>query len=174
MEGVPMDYPIAVIEKAKRMEQLLQRVAAGESLTDVCADLGVSVDEKRFAALQAKYEAGDRTWKALLDGRFGHERKAHSALRAWLYERKEQDETLRAPQLARETEEKFGVRLSEGHTNYLLRKRGLTAPPGRPYKKLPPVETTPETAPEPTESLGQAGTFFPRSSEARDGSQRDH
>jgi len=169
-----MDYPVAVIEKAKRMEQLLQRVAAGESLTDVCADLGVSVNEKCFAALQAKYEAGDRMWKALLDGRFGHERKAHSALRAWLYERKEQDETLRAPQLARETEEKFGVRLSEGHTNYLLRKRGLTAPPGRPYKKPPPVETTPETAPEPTESMGQAGTFFPRSSEARDGSQRDH
>jgi len=169
-----MDYPVAVIEKAKRMEQLLQCVAAGEPLTDVCADLGVSVDEKRLAALQAKYEAGDRTWKALLDGRFGHERKAHSALRAWLYERKEQDETLRAPQLVREIEEEFGVRLSDEHINYLLRKRGLTAPPGRPYKKPPPVETTPETAPEPTESLGQAGVFFPRSSEARDGPRRDH
>jgi transposase len=174
MEGVPMDYPVAVIEKAKRMEQLLQRVAVGESLTDVCADLGVSVDEKRLAALQAKYEAGDRTWKALLDGRFGHERKAHSALRAWLYERKEEDETLRAPQLVREIEDKFGVRLSDEHINYLLRKRGLTAPPGRPYKKPVPVETTPETASEPTESLGQAGTFFPRSSEARDGPQQDH
>jgi transposase len=170
MEGVPVDYPVAVIEKAKRMEQLLQRVDAGESLADVCADLGVSVNEKRLAALQARYEAGDRTWQALLDGRFGHERKAHSALRAWLYERKEQDETLRAPQLAGEIEEKFGVRLSEGHINYLLRKRGLTAPPGRPYKKPQPAET----APEPTGSLGQAGAFFPRSSEARDGTERDH
>jgi hypothetical protein len=27
-----MDYPTAVIEKAKRMEKLLQRVAEGESL----------------------------------------------------------------------------------------------------------------------------------------------
>jgi len=169
-----VDYPIAVIEKAKRMEQLLQRVDAGESLADVCADLGVLVNEKRLATLQARYEAGDRTWKALLDGRFGHEQKAHSALRAWLYERKEQDETLRAPQLAGEIEEKYGVRLSEGHINYLLRKRGLTAPPGRPYKKPPPAETTPETAPEPTGSLGQAGAFFPRSSEARDGAGRDH
>ena len=150
-----MDYPVAVIEKAKRMEQLLQCVAAGEPLTDVCADLGVSVDEKRFAALQAKYEAGDRTWKALLDGRFGHERKAHSALRAWLYERKEQDEALRAPQLVREVEDKFEVRLSDEHINYLLRKRGLTAPPGRPYKKPPPVETTPETA-----VLGENGHPF--------------
>jgi transposase len=174
MKGVPVDYPVAVIEKAKRMEQLLQRVDAGESLADVCADLGVSVNEKRLAALQARYEAGDRTWKALLDGRFGHERKAHSALRAWLYERKEQDKTLRAPQLAGEIEEKFGMRLSEGHINYLLRKRGLTAPPGRPYKKPPPAETTPETAPEPAGSLGQAGAFFPRSSEARDGAERDH
>lgn len=174
MEGVPVDYPVAVIEKAKRMEQLLQRVDAGESLADVCADLGVSVNEKRLAALQARYEAGDRTWKALLDGRFGHERKAHSALRAWLYERKEKDKKLRAPQLAGEIEEKFGVRLSEGHINYLLRKRGLTAPPGRPYKKPPPAETTPETAPEPTGSLGQAGAFFPRSSEARDGAERDY
>lgn len=169
-----MDFPVAVIEKAKRMEQLLQRVSASESLADVCADLGVSVDENRLATLQAKYEAGGRIWKALLDGRFGHERKAHSALRAWLYERKEQDETLRAPQLAREVEEKFGVKLSEGHINYLLEKRGLTAPPGRPYKKPPPGETTPETTPEPTESLGQAGIFSPRSSEARDGPQRDH
>lgn len=169
-----MNYPLAVVEKAKRMEQMLARVAAGESLADVCADLGISVDGKRLAALQAKYEAGGRTWRALLDGRFGHAREAHSALREWLYERKEQDETLRAPQLAQEIEERFRVKLSDGHINYLLRKRGLTAPPGRPYKRQLPTETTPEPASEPTESLGQAGTFFPRSSKARNGRCGDH
>ena len=76
-----MNYPKAVIEKAKRMEKLLQRTAKGETLEQVCADLRVSVNEKRLAALQAKYEAGGKSWQALLDGRFGHEQKAHSALR---------------------------------------------------------------------------------------------
>lgn len=51
-----MDYPEAVIEKAKRHEELLQRVAAGESHVQVCAELGIHVDEERLAVLQAKYE----------------------------------------------------------------------------------------------------------------------
>ncbi len=57
-----MDYPKAVIEKAKQHEELLQRVAAGESRAQVCVDLGINVAEDRFAVLQAKYKAGGRTW----------------------------------------------------------------------------------------------------------------
>jgi transposase len=166
-----MDYPKVVIEKAQKMEKLLQRVDAGEPLDQICAELDVEIDEKRLVALQAKYKAGGETWEALLDGRFGHPHTAHSELRAWLYERKEQDETLRAPKLAKEIERKFHVVLSSGHINYLLRQRGLTAPPGRPYKD-PPVEQE-EQAPITTESLDNAGTFFPGSSQGRDGCSSD-
>ena len=116
-----MDYPEAVIEKAQKMEKLLQRVEAGEPLDRVCVDLEVEIDEKRLGALQAKYKAGGRTWEALLDGRFGHPHTAHSELREWLYERKKQDETLRAPKLAKEIERKFHMVLSPGHINRLRR-----------------------------------------------------
>jgi hypothetical protein len=163
-----MDYPEAVIEKAKLHKELLQRVAAGEPRAQVCADLGINVDEDRFAILQAKHEAGGRTWQALLDGRHGHAKKVHSAIREWLYERKEQDEDVRASALVREVEEKFGVKVSDGHINYLLRKRGLTAPPGRPYKR-PSTEGASELTTGSTESLDNAGIFFPGGSEGRDG-----
>jgi transposase len=167
-----MDYPRAVIEKAQKMERLLQRVDAGEPLDQVCVELEVELAEKRLAALQAKYKAGGETWEALLDGRFGHPHTAHAELREWLYERKKQDETLRAPKLATEIEKKFGVVLSAGHINYLLRKRELTAPPGRPYKD-PPAEQEKEQPPTTTESLDNAGTFFPGSSQGRDGCSPD-
>ena len=110
--------------------------------------------------------------EALLDGRFGHAHTAHSELREWMYERKKQDERLRAPKLAEEIEKKFGVVLSAGHINYLLRKRALTAPPGRPYKR-PPDEQGEEVPPTTTESLDNAGTFFPGSSQGRDGGPSD-
>ncbi|MCP4544598.1 MAG: winged helix-turn-helix domain-containing protein [Chloroflexi bacterium] len=163
-----MDYPEAVIEKAKRHEELLQRVAGGKSRVQVCTELGINVDEERFAVLRAKYETGGRTWQALLDGRHGHAKKVHSAIREWLYERKEQDEDVRAPALVGEVEERFGVKVSDGHINYLLRKRGLTAPPGRPYKRSPAEEAA-ELITESPESLDNAGIFFPGGSEARDG-----
>jgi hypothetical protein len=168
-----MDYPKVVIQKAQKMETLLQRVDAGESLDQVCAELNVDIEEKQLVALQAKYKAGGETWEALLDGRFGHSHKVHSAMLAWLYERKEQDKTLRAPALAEKVKNKFGVVISPGHINYLLRKRALTAPPGRPHKD-PPAEQEEEQPPASTESLDNAGTFFPGSSQGRDGSSPDH
>jgi DMSO/TMAO reductase YedYZ molybdopterin-dependent catalytic subunit len=67
-----MEQPSAVIEKAKRLERLLQRVEQGEPLEQVCTELDLAVDPKWLARLQAKYEAGGRTWEALLDGRYGH------------------------------------------------------------------------------------------------------
>jgi transposase len=167
-----MNYPEAVIEKAQKMEKLLQRVDAGELLERVCAELEVDIDEKQLAKLQRKYKAGGETWKALLDGRFGHTHTVHSEMREWLYERKKQDETLRAPKLAKEIEKKFGLVVSDGHINYLLRKRGLTAPTGRPYKD-PPAEQKEEPCSTTTESLDNAGIFFPGSSQGRDGGTSD-
>ena len=167
-----MDYPEAVVEKAQKMEKLLQRVNGGEPLDQVRAELDVEIDEKRLAALQAKHRAGGENWEALLDGRFGHPHTAHAELREWLYERKRQDETLRAPKLATEIEKKFGVVLSAGHINYLLRKRGLTAPPGHPYKD-PPTDQEEEQPPTDTESVDNAGLFFPGSSQGRDGDSSD-
>ena len=91
-----MDYPDAVIAKAKRMATLIERVESGESLAEISTELGTALSPDQLANLQAKYENGGRRWKALIDGRFGHDVKAHSALREWLYERKRQNPSLRA------------------------------------------------------------------------------
>jgi transposase len=164
-----MDYPPAILEKAQRLEQLLLRVAAGEALDEVNEALGFSLDQKQQARWQTKYEAGGHKWEALIDGRQGHGRKARTELREWLYGRKEGDEEVRAPQLADEIKEKFDVELSDGHINYLLRKRGLSAPPGRPYKTQPPAEKAKVEPVAPSESDDNAGIFFPRGGEGRDG-----
>jgi transposase len=156
-----MEYPAAVLEKAHRLERLLQAVAAGEPLDEANEALGFSLDQRQLAHWQAKYEAAGCQWQALIDGRQGHPRTANSAVREWLYARKEEDEELRAPHLAIEIKEQFGVELSAVHINYLLRKRGLTAPPGRPYSKQPAGEEAPATAPTPGESVDNAGLFFP-------------
>ena len=168
-----MDYPDAVIAKAKRLATLIERVESGESLSGVCAGLGVSISSDQLTKLQTKYETGGREWEALLDGRFGHDVKAHSALRAWLYERKGQEPSLRASQLAQEIAEKFNVELSIGHVNHLLRKRGLTAPPGRPFKRQEEATAEKETREEAAASQENVGLFFPGGSEASPGCQRD-
>jgi transposase len=155
-----MDYPDAVIAKAKRTATLIERVENGESLAEVCTELGVSIRAEQLTKLQAKYETGGREWQALLDGRFGHDVKVHSALKEWLYERKRQDSSLRASHLAKEIAEKFDVELSAGHINHLLRKRGLTAPPGRPFAQKTTTEEQ-EPREEATESQENAGLFFP-------------
>ena len=164
------EYPEAVLEKAQRLEQLLLRVEAGESLDDLNEELGFDLDREDLARQQAKYEAGGRTWEALIDGRHGHPCKAHSALRERLYARKKEDKSLRAPQLAEEIEEKFGVKLSAGHINYLLRKRGLTALPGRPPKEQPPDEEAAAAPAVPNAPVDNAGIFFPRSGKGGAGS----
>jgi transposase len=164
-----MDYPQAVLEKAKRLAQLLQRVAAGESLENANEALGFDLDKGELARAQAKYESGGHTWQALIDGRHGHSRKVNAALREWLYTRRQEDESVRAPQLVEEIKAQFGVTLTDGHINYLLRKRGLSAPPGRPYKRKP-EGTASDDAATSTESVENAGLFFPRGSKAGDGS----
>lgn len=164
-----MDYPAAILEKAQRLEQLLLRVEAGETLEAANVAFGFHLDERQLARWQAKYAAEGRRWEALLDGRQGHPRQAHSALREWLYARKEQDDQLRAPQLAAEIEEKFGIKLSTGHINYLLRKRGLTASPGRP-PKCPEGAAKPSATPDaPGVSMDNAGIFPPRGGEGGNG-----
>jgi hypothetical protein len=80
-----MTHPPAVIGKAQRLERLLLRLEEGEPLEQVQVDLSLSVEAEDIARLQAKYEAGGRSWEALIDGRHGHPQKAHSALREWMY-----------------------------------------------------------------------------------------
>ena len=164
-----MEYPTAVQEKAKRLEQLLQRVAAGEPLDAVNETLGFDLDEEQLAHAQAKYESGGSTWEALIDGRYGHAQKVHSGIREWLYTRKERDEDVRAPQLTKDIQEKFGVKVDPGHINYLLRKRSLTAPPGRPFKEKPVGEETKDEATTSSESIDNAGIFFPGRSKSGNG-----
>ena len=150
-----MNRPKAVLEKAQRLEQLLLRVAAGEPLDELNEKLGFDLDEEELARQQAKYEEGGHTWEAVIDGRHGHAHKIHSGIREYLYTRKENDDSLRARQLAEEVEEKFDVEVSIGHVNYLLRKRELTAPRGHPPKKPDPDEKARD------ESVENAGVFFP-------------
>jgi transposase len=168
-----MEYPDAVIAKAKRMARLIERVEKGESLSEVCTEVGISLSSEQFRRLEAKYETGERKWEALQDGRFGHDVKVHSAMKEWLYERKRQDGSLRAPQLAQEIAEKFDVELSVGHINHLLRKRSLSAPPGRPFAEKEAKEEQEERE-EATACQENAGLFFPGGREASAGRQRDH
>lgn len=169
-----MNHPQAVGEKAQHLEQLLQRVEAGEAFEPVRAELDLRIQEKDLPELRAKYEAGGRKWEALIDGRYGHPQTAHGALREWMYERKREDESLTARELGEEIAERFGVQLSEGHTNYLLRKMELTRPPGRPNRGGKPtgseVVSTPTASPD--HSLENGGIFFPGSGQARDGDYR--
>jgi transposase len=158
-----MAYPPAVIDKAKKQEKLLQTRAAGKSLAEARAISGIAAMTVREAnRLQRKYEAGGRTWQGLLDGRFGHDIKANSALKEWLYERKRQDVTIRANQLVEEIKERFGVEFRAGHINYLLRKEGLTAPMGRPEKQAGRGTANQAAEPE-ASSQENAGIFFPGS-----------
>jgi transposase len=166
-----MIHPLAVCEKAQRLERLLLRLEAGEPFDPVCADLGLSVRAEDVPKLQAKYEAGGRRWEALIDGRYGHPQTAHSALREWMYERKREDESLRARELAEEIAEQFQVELSIGHINYLLRKVELTRPRGRPHRRREEEEgeAVSSAAAPSDESLDNGGIFFPGGGEARDG-----
>ena len=155
-----MNHPVAVCAKAQRLEQLLLRVAAGEPLGQVCADLRVQVSEAELADLQARYEAAGRRWEGLVDRRYGHPQKVSSAIREWLYEWKRQHPEATAPAVANAVQQAFNVAVSPGHINYLLRKVGLTGPPGHPYPKAEaPGEEGAPAAEEP-ELLEQAGLFF--------------
>jgi hypothetical protein len=94
-----------------------------------------------------------------------------------MYERKREDESLTAGELAVEMEEQFQVELSAGHINYLLRKVELTRPRGRPCRRREEDEegeATPAPEAQSDESLDNGGAFFPRSSQAGDGDHRGH
>jgi transposase len=154
-----VDHPQAVIEKAQRLAQLLQRVEQGEVLAEICVEIGVEVTPDRLVALQMKYEAGGRSWEALIDGRHGHEQKVTADMKEWLYERKRQDKTLTGPQLVKAIKEQFRVELSVGHINHLLRQVELSRQTGRPPK--PVVEKETETEEITEQVVDNAGLFFP-------------
>lgn len=152
-------HPEVVIEKAQRLEQLLQRIEQGEALTEICAELNLEVSPTRLTTWQAKYEAGGRSWTGLIDGRYGHEQSLSSEMKVWLYERKREKAGLTGPELVQELTERFKVKISVGHVNHLLRQVGLSRQTGRPPKpSQPKAETTSDiTGP----VVDQAGLFFP-------------
>jgi transposase len=158
-EEKSVDHPQAVIEKAQRLAQLLQRVEQGEVLAEVCVEIGVEVTPERLIALQGKYEAGGCSWEALI-GRHGHEQKVTADMKEWLYERKRQDKTLTGPELVQAIRDKFGgVELSVGHINHLLRQVELSRQTGRPPKPVAEKET--ETVEISESVVDNAGLFFP-------------
>jgi transposase len=164
-----MYYPAAVSEKARRLEQLLLRLEAGEPLEQDRAELKLELKPERVNQLKAKYAAGGRRWEALLDGRFGHYQHVNSAVRAYLFERKQQDERLTAGELASEVEQKFKLSISVGHINHVLREVALTRSPGRPRQRAVPAESTATHAP----IQAQTGLFFPGRGQAPVGGDGD-
>jgi transposase len=161
-------YPPAVHRKAERLEQLLLRLEAGEALDKVCVELELKLSAARVEKLKAKYEAGGRRREVLLDGRFGHYQQVNSAVRAYLYERKQADESLTAGQLVTEVVQKYEISVSEGHINHVLREMALTRSPGRPRNR-------PDREPAQKENPPQenAGLFFPGRSQAAAGCHDD-
>jgi hypothetical protein len=157
-------YPRAVHDKAEKLEQLLLRLEAGEELRQVCRELAVELSPEGVKKLQAKYEAGGRQRAALLDGRFGHRQHANSAIRGYLYERKQAEPELTGPQLATEVAQRYEVGESEGHLNHILREVALSRVTGRPRK---PSEPKPGAAG--PSAQANAGLFFPGGGEASPG-----
>ena len=163
-------HPQVVIKKAQRLEQVLQRVEQGEPLAAVCAELDQEVSPKRLPALQAKYEAGGRSWECLIDGRYGHQQSMTSEMKEWLYERKREDEKLTGPELVKELAERFKVKISVGHMNHLLKQVGLSRQPGRPPKSSQKKEEAGSETGGPV--VDNAGIFFPGGRKSRDGGGR--
>jgi transposase len=161
--------PQAVVEKARRLAELLDRVERGEPSDQVSQALGLTIRPELLTGLRQKYQASGGDWQVLLDGRYGHDQKASEELKAWLYGRKQGQPNLTAPKLVEEIKAKFEVDFSAGHVNYLLRKVALTRPAGRP--RVRPQAEEPAKPVEPV-SLPQAGLFFPGSSEGGAGFDR--
>lgn len=160
-------HPQVVIEKAQRLEQLLHQIEQGQPLAAVCAELGLTVSPKRLSTLQARYEAGGRSWTALVDGRYGHEQTLTREMKEWLYERKRQDETLTGSDLVEALAERFQVQIRVGHMNHLLRQVGMSRPVGRPPKPEPKQAAEASESSEPV--VENAGIFFPGGGESPDG-----
>jgi transposase len=162
-----MEYPAKVREKAQQMEQLLLQIEQGTSLEEACAQLNVEVSERQLSRLQAKYQAGERRWEVLQDGRFGHRQGVTPEIENWLYARKRQEagqatsEQSTATQLGQEIELRFQVKLHPWQINYVLRQRGLTRPAGRP-RQTDETENSGESQGEAvvTERVDNAGVFF--------------
>ena len=160
-------YPPAVHQKAAKLEQLLLRLEAGEEPATVCAELGLELTADRVKKLRAKYEVGGRQTAALLDGRFGRSQHVTSAIRAYLYDRRQAEPEITGPALAEGVKQRFDVTVSVGHINHLLDEVALNRRTGRPRKKVAPA---PEAPPPPQ---ANAGLFFPGGGEAGAGGDRD-
>lgn len=163
-----MKHPEAVIKKARQVERLLLRMEAGESFEQVRAELGLEVEIEDLPKLQSRYAAGGKRFEMLIDGRYGHYQTINSAMREWLYEQKRQDENVRACQLAEEMKKEFGVGVTVGHINYLLRKRGLTNAVGRPKQPPQPEVAAAAIEEKSSQPVENVGIFFPGGSEGGD------
>lgn len=162
-----MPHPESVIEKAKKIERLLLRMEGGEAFEPVRAELGLKLKIEDLPKMQSRYAAGGRHYGFLINGQYGHYETLNLAMRAWLYEHKQENEQITAPEMVEELKKKYGVDMSAGHINYLLRKRGLTGRVGRPQQRreAKPNQISPEVS---SQAVENAGIFFPGSSQTGD------
>jgi hypothetical protein len=54
----------------------------------------------------------------------------NTTIREWPYEQERQDKDVRIPASAREIQEKLGIKVSDGHINYLLTQAWFHGIPG--------------------------------------------
>ncbi|MEK7717526.1 MAG: hypothetical protein AAB385_02210 [Planctomycetota bacterium] len=141
---------------AHRKEQWILRTERGEDPERVRRELKVPLKTSSLAWLTQRYQAGGRTWQALLERRHGVATKGTAAVKAFLAKAKARDPQLTGAELCLQVWERFEIEISLGRLNALLHEADLSNPPGRPPKasaKKEPATTARE--------VENAGAFFP-------------
>lgn len=158
---------------ARRKEQWILRAERGEDPERIRRELKIPLQTSSLGWLTQRYQAGGRTWQALLDRRYGVATKGTPAVKAFVAKAKARDPQLTGAELCVQVWERFEIEISLGRLNALVREAGLSNPPGRPAK-APEAEKPAATA----KVVDNAGAFFPsgrahRTGRPRRGAKRD-
>jgi hypothetical protein len=154
-------------ELAHRKEQWILRTEQGESPQRVGRELKLKLKTSSLPRLRQQYQAGGRTWQALLERRHGIATKGTPEVKAFLKKAKEQSPQATGAELCVQVWERFEIDLSLSRLNELLHAEELSNAPGRPRKVSPP-----ETSSAPEREVDNAGAFFPSGSTERTGRAR--
>jgi transposase len=149
-------------ELAQRKEQWILRTEQGESPQRVGRELKLKASS--LPRLRQQYQAGGRTWQALLERRHGIATKGTPEVKAFLKKAKEQHPQATGAELCVQVWERFEIDISLRRLNELLHAEALSNSPGRP-RKVPAPE--PVSAPE--REVDNAGVFFPSGGVERTG-----
>lgn len=154
-------------ELARRKEQWILRIEQGESPQRVGRELKLKLKASSLPRLQHQYQAGGRTWQALLERRHGVATKGTPEVKAFLKQAKAQQPQATGAELREQVWEQFEIDISLRRVNELLRAEALSNSPGRPRKV-----SRPESSSATERELDNAGAFFPSGGVERAGRSR--